>query len=141
MVARATTRLLELSGGQYSLATDDTAFKIVDHHNADDQRDVRTLSGGETFLASLALALALSDSIAEMASVDSPRLGSVFLDEGFGTLDSETLDIVATAIEDLSARGRLVGIVTHIDALAERMPVRFVISKGPATSTVSKVVR
>ncbi len=140
LVNRATVRLLELSGGQYSLATDDTAFKIIDHHNADDLRDVRTLSGGETFLASLALALALSDSIAEMAPVEAPRLGSVFLDEGFGTLDPETLDVVACAIEDLSARGRLVGIVTHIDALAERMPVRFVVSKGPVTSTIEKVV-
>ncbi len=139
LVSRATVRLLELSGGQYSLATDDTAFKIIDHHNADDLRDVRTLSGGETFLASLALALALSDSIAEMAPVDAPRLGSVFLDEGFGTLDPETLDVVASAIEDLSARGRLVGIVTHIDGLAERMPVRFVVSKGPVTSTIEKV--
>ncbi len=140
LVSRATVRLLELSGGQYSLATDDTAFKIIDHHNADDLRDVRTLSGGETFLASLALALALSDSIAEMAPVDAPRLGSVFLDEGFGTLDPETLDVVASAIEDLSARGRLVGIVTHIEALAERMPVRFVVRKGPVTSTIEKVM-
>lgn len=140
LVARATVRLLELSQGQYSLTNHDTAFRIVDHHNADETRDVRTLSGGETFLASLALALALSDSIADMAQAGAPRLGSVFLDEGFGTLDPNTLDTVAVAIEELSARGRLVGIVTHIDALAERMPMRFVVEKGPATSTVRRMV-
>lgn len=140
LVGRATERLLELSKGQFSLATDQTTFKIVDHNNAEDQRDVRTLSGGETFLASLALALALSDSIADMAPVGAPRLGSVFLDEGFGTLDPETLDVVASAIEDLSASGRLVGIVTHIEALAERMPVRYVVSKGPTSSVVTRVV-
>lgn len=139
LVARATTRLLELSSGQYSLATNDTAFTIIDHHNADEQRDVRTLSGGETFLASLALALALSDSIADLAPVDAPRLGSVFLDEGFGTLDPETLDVVASAIEDLSATGRLVGIVTHIDALAQRMPTQFVVTKSSTTSSVERV--
>lgn len=139
LVARATVRLLELSSNQFSLTSRDTTFWIIDHRNADQERDVRTLSGGETFLASLALALALSDSIAELAPVDSPRLGSMFLDEGFGTLDPETLDLVATAIEELSATGRLVGIVTHIDALAERMPVRFRVAKGPSSSTVEKV--
>jgi exonuclease SbcC len=139
LVARATVRLRELSAGQYSLASDDGVFKILDHRNADEQRDVRTLSGGETFLASLALALALADSISELASVDAPRLGSMFLDEGFGTLDGETLDVVASAIEELSSGGRLVGIVTHIEALAERMPVQIVVSKGPTTSTVVRV--
>ncbi len=139
LVERATGRLFELSNGQFSLAAHDTSFAIVDHRNANQERDVRTLSGGETFLASLALALALSDSIAELAPVDSPRLGSMFLDEGFGTLDPETLDLVAGAIEELSASGRLVGIVTHIEALAERMPVRFEVRKGPVTSTVEKV--
>ncbi len=140
LVARATEVLRDLSNGQFSLTSDDRAFRIIDHRNADLERDVRTLSGGETFLASLALALALSDSIAELAPIDSPRLGSMFLDEGFGTLDPETLDTVATAIEELSASGRLVGIVTHIEALAERMPVRYVVNKGSDTSTVKQVL-
>jgi DNA repair protein SbcC/Rad50 len=136
LVARATVRLLELSSGQYSLIAVDSAFRIIDHRNADEPRDVRTLSGGETFLASLSLALALADSIGELAPADAPRLGSMFLDEGFGTLDAETLDVVATAIEELSSSGRLVGIVTHIEALAERMPVRVVVVKGPSGSSV-----
>ncbi len=138
LVERATVRLKELSNGQFSLTTTENTFRIIDHRNADHDRDVRTLSGGETFLASLALALALSDSIADLAPVDSPRLESMFLDEGFGTLDPETLDVVAGAIEELSASGRLVGIVTHIEALAERMPVRFVVTKGPSTSSVER---
>ncbi len=140
LVDRASVRLKELSNGQYSLAAADRVFRIIDHNNAGEQRDVRTLSGGETFLASLALALALADSIRELAPVDSPRLGSMFLDEGFGTLDADTLDIVASTIEELSASGRLVGIVTHIEALAERMPVRYQVSKGPTSSSVERIL-
>ncbi|MEM7274655.1 MAG: SbcC/MukB-like Walker B domain-containing protein, partial [Actinomycetota bacterium] len=99
----------------------------------------RTLSGGETFLASLALALALADSIAELAPVDAPRLDSMFLDEGFGTLDPGTLDVVAGAIEELASTGRMIGIVTHVGDLAERMPARFEVSKGPTGSSVELV--
>ena len=140
LVDRASVRLQELSNGQYSLAAQDRTFRIVDHNNAGEQRDVRTLSGGETFLASLALALALADSIRELAPVDTPRLGSMFLDEGFGTLDAETLDVVASTIEELSTSGRLVGVVTHIEALAERMPVRYLVSKGVTSSSVERVL-
>lgn len=139
IVAKATVWLLELSNNQYSLVAGDKHFAIIDHNNADETRDVRTLSGGETFLASLALALALADSIAELAPVDSPRLESMFLDEGFGTLDPGTLDVVAGAIEELASTGRMIGIVTHVNDLAERMPARFEITKGPATSTVELV--
>lgn len=139
LVARATERLLELSRGQYSLVAHDTDFRICDHRNADERRDAKTLSGGETFLASLALALALAESIAELAADGTPGMGSLFLDEGFGTLDPETLDVVAGAIEELGASGRMVGVVTHIRDLAERMPVRFEVAKGPTTSTVERV--
>ncbi len=139
IVAKATVWLLELSNNQYSLVAGDKNFAIIDHNNADETRDVRTLSGGETFLASLALALALADSIAELAPVDSPRLESMFLDEGFGTLDPGTLDVVAAAIEELASTGRMIGIVTHVGELAERMPARFEVTKGPSTSTVQLV--
>ncbi len=141
IVDKATVWLLELSNQQYSLTAGDRNFAIIDHNNADEQRDVRTLSGGETFLASLALALALADSIAELAPVDAPRLGSMFLDEGFGTLDPGTLDVVASAIEELASTGRMIGIVTHVDDLAERMPARFEVSKGPTTSSVELIGR
>lgn len=136
---RASERLEELSGGQYSLEGDENAFVVRDHRNADERRDVKTLSGGETFLTSLALALALADGIRELASGSTPRLDSVFLDEGFGTLDPDTLDVVSTAIEELGSAGRMVGIVTHIRELAERMPTRFEVSKGMRSSAVARV--
>lgn len=139
IVAKATVWLLQLSNNQYSLVAGDKNFAIIDHTNADETRDVRTLSGGETFLASLALALALADSIAELAPVDSPRLESMFLDEGFGTLDPGTLDVVAGAIEELASTGRMIGIVTHVGDLAERMPARFEVTKGPSGSSVALV--
>ena len=135
---RASERLLELSNRQYSFASDGTDFDVCDHHNADEVRGAKTLSGGETFLASLALALALTDGQAEMAPEGSPGLDSLFLDEGFGTLDPDTLDVVAAAIEELGATGRMVVIVTHIRDLAERIPVRFEVTKGPTTSSVER---
>lgn len=136
---RASERLLELSNRQYSFAPDGTDFDVCDHHSADEVRGAKTLSGGETFLASLALALALTDGQAEMAPEGSPGLDSLFLDEGFGALDPDTLDVVAAAIEELGATGRMVVIVTHIRELADRMPVRFEVAKGPTTSSVGRV--
>ena len=139
LLDRASERLLALSNGQYSFDADGTGFDVCDHHNADQMRQAKTLSGGETFLASLALALALSDSHADLAPEGSPGLDSLFLDEGFGTLDPETLDVTAAAIEELGASGRMVAIVTHIRDLAERMPLRFEVTKTPTTSTVTRV--
>jgi exonuclease SbcC len=141
LVAGASKVLFELSDHAYSLVLDSASstFFVKDHFNADAMRSARTLSGGETFLASLALALALADQVAELAAGGAVRLESIFLDEGFGTLDPDTLDTVATAIEELGAHGRMVGLVSHVAALADRMPVRFVVTKGPTTSTVERV--
>jgi exonuclease SbcC len=143
LVGQATQMLLALSGGAYSLDLEPKTsnFCVVDHVNADARRSARTLSGGETFLASLALALSLADEVAQLAAGGTARLESMFLDEGFGTLDADTLDTVATALEDLGARGRTVGLVTHVAELAERLPTRFVVTKGPAGSTVVRVDR
>ena len=69
----------------------------------------------------------------------SDRLDAIFLDEGFGTLDPETLDVVAATIENLGQSGRMVGVVTHVSELAARVPVRFVVRKGAGTSVVEKV--
>ena len=99
--------------------------------------DARTLSGGETFLASLALALALADQLGSLAAARRRPIESIFLDEGFGTLDPDTLDIVAGTIEELGAGGRMVGIITHVRELADRMPVRFEVTKGPAGAGVN----
>ena len=139
LVARATVRLQTLTSGQYSLSAEDGAFKIIDHRNADEIRDARSLSGGETFLTSLALALALADSSMDLAAEGTAQLDSIFLDEGFGTLDPDALDVVAGTIEELGATGRMVGIVTHIRELAERMPVRFEVTKGATSSSVERV--
>jgi exonuclease SbcC len=137
LVAEASATLSELSSGQYDLAHDDGEFFIVDHSDADSRRPVRTLSGGETFQASLALALSLSSQMSGMAAEGAARLDSIFLDEGFGTLDENTLDVVASTLENLAARGdRMVGIVTHVPALAERVPVRFRVTRAGRTSTV-----
>ncbi len=136
----ATLLLLELSGGQYALEVDGKGgFAVVDHRNADERRSARTLSGGETFLASLALALALADRIAGLAAGGAARLDSIFLDEGFGTLDHDTLDVVATALEELGSRGRMVGVVSHVTELAERLPVRFEVAKVGNAATVTRV--
>jgi DNA repair protein SbcC/Rad50 len=141
LVVGATEVLRELSAGAYSLTLDGKGadFAVVDHANADAVRGAKTLSGGETFLASLALALALADQVADLAADGSARLESIFCDEGFGSLDLDTLDVVATALEELGASGRMVGVVSHVRELAERLPVRFEVRKGPTTSTVTRV--
>ncbi len=140
LVDGASRTLYQLSGGQYSLRHGVSAdFEIVDHTNADAARSVRSLSGGETFQASLALALALSDQLAELAANGAPKIEAIFLDEGFGTLDPESLDTVATTIENLGSSGRMVGIVTHVRDLAQRVPVRFEITKEGNRSKVQVV--
>jgi exonuclease SbcC len=140
LVEGATLRLNELSDGQYSLALNKnkTDFIVIDHLNLDEERSVRTLSGGETFLASLALALALGDNIATLATNGGARLDALFLDEGFGSLDASTLETVASAIEEMGARGRMVGIITHVPELAERIPVKFHVTKHGRTSRVER---
>jgi DNA repair protein SbcC/Rad50 len=138
LVAGASQILRELSGGQYDLVHSGREFYVVDHHDAGLRRGVRTLSGGETFQASLALALALSEQLAGL-STTSASLESIVLDEGFGTLDASTLDAVAATLEGLAARGdRMVGVVTHVPALAERIPVRFEVSKDARTARVTR---
>ena len=139
LVDGASRILRELTGGQYDLIHDKGEFFVIDHHDAGLRRGVRTLSGGETFQASLALALALSEQLAGM-STTAASLESIVLDEGFGTLDAATLDVVAATLENLAARGdRMVGVVTHVNALAERVPVRFEVHKDARTAHVARV--
>ncbi|MEV0560072.1 SMC family ATPase [Dactylosporangium sp. NPDC050588] len=139
LVDGASRTLRELSGGQYDLGHEKGEFYVVDHHDAGLRRAVRTLSGGETFQASLALALALSEQLAGLSTA-SASLESIVLDEGFGTLDQSTLDTVAATLEALAARGdRMVGVVTHVGALAERIPVRFEVRRDARTARVERV--
>ncbi|MEN2981215.1 MAG: SMC family ATPase [Thermus sp.] len=129
LVARADELLHTLSGGRYRLRARGSEYAVLDLWT-DAERPVKTLSGGESFLASLALALALSEELSQ------GRLGALFLDEGFGTLDPETLELVAGVLESLPTRGRLVGIVTHVEALAERLPARLRVRKHLSGSRV-----
>jgi exonuclease SbcC len=134
LVDAASNTLFELTQGHFSLRySTDEEFVVVDHRNADETRSVRTLSGGETFQASLALALALSDQLASLSAHGAAKLDAIFCDEGFGSLDTDTLDAVASTIESLGTTGRMVGLVTHVPALAERVPVRFRVHDGTVT--------
>lgn len=97
---------------------------VMDTWQADAERDTKTLSGGESFLVSLSLALALSDLVSHKASID-----SLFLDEGFGTLDAETLDIALDALDNLNASGKTIGVISHVEAMKERIPVQIKVQK------------
>lgn len=138
LVAGASEGLFQLSDGQFTLTHDKGEFYVIDHFDADSQRSVRTLSGGETFQASLSLALALSEQLASLAVGGNARLDSIFLDEGFGTLDPDALETVAATLENLAQGERMVGVVTHVAALAERTPTRFLVSHDNRTSRVEK---
>jgi len=114
--------------GRYLLrrkATGELELEIVDAWQGDVARDTRTLSGGEGFLVSLALALALSDLVSHKTSID-----SLFLDEGFGSLDGDTLEIALTALGSLNASGKMIGIISHVEALKERIPAQIRVEKG-----------
>ncbi|WXL24841.1 AAA family ATPase [Ectopseudomonas mendocina] len=111
-------QLRRKSGGELEL-------EVVDTWQADAARDTRTLSGGESFLVSLALALALSDLVSHKTSID-----SLFLDEGFGTLDGETLEVALDALDSLNASGKMIGVISHVEALKERIPVQLKVSKS-----------
>ncbi len=138
LVDGANKLLHELTGGAYSLIATRSQFEVVDHRNADLTRTTRGLSGGETFLVALSLSLSMAEQLAELTGTSS-RLESVLLDEGFGSLDQESIDVVASVLDELAGQGRTVGLVTHVPELAERIPVRFEVIKGPETSSIEKV--
>ncbi len=106
-------------------STGELELEIVDAWQGDAARDTRTLSGGEGFLVSLALALALSDLVSNKTSID-----SLFLDEGFGSLDGDTLEIALTALDSLNASGKMIGIISHVEAMKERIPAQIRVEKG-----------
>jgi exonuclease SbcC len=113
--------------GRYQLQrqqSDNLALEVLDTWQADSVRDTKTLSGGESFLVSLALALALSDLVSAKTSID-----SLFLDEGFGTLDNDTLEIALSALDSLNASGKMIGVISHVDALKKRIDVQIEVKK------------
>jgi exonuclease SbcC len=131
--------LKELSGGRYEFTYEGDEFMVSDRSNAGETRSTKTLSGGESFVASLALALALAESITQLSGErGSVNLESLFLDEGFSTLDSEMLSKVADAIELLQNGHRLIGIITHVQSLADQMPAQIEIEKSVSGSRVAQ---
>ena len=126
LVALANNQLDKLHG-RYLLQRhhqSNLELQVIDAWQADSIRDIKTLSGGESFLVSLALALALSDMVSNRT-----QLESLFLDEGFGTLDAETLDIALDALESLNASGKTSGVISHVEAMKERIPVQIPVKK------------
>lgn len=107
-------------------------MQIIDHDMGDEVRAVSSLSGGESFLVSLALALGLAESTGKSTAVE-----SLFIDEGFGTLDSDTLEVAISTLDSLQASGRTVGVISHVESLSDRLGVQVLVSKvGGGRSTV-----
>ena len=133
MGSLANEQLKYLTSERYQLKVESIGdLTVVDRWNANEERPVETLSGGESFLTSLALALALSE-----LSRGRSQLNSLFLDEGFGTLDAETLDIAIAALEGLRMQGRNIFLISHIRELTRRLPVKIEVSKkGNGSSSV-----
>lgn len=131
LVQGASVRMKDWTN-RYTLEWDDGAFYAIDHDNGGERRRAETLSGGETFLASLCLALQLSEEVLRTAGA--VQIDSLFIDEGFGSLDVESLEVVTEAIESLRIGGRMVGIITHIRELTERLPGCIEIDKGQGQS-------
>lgn len=139
----ATARLRSMSQGRYSFVHSDAAgsrgtrgglgLDVLDDYSGM-VRPAKTLSGGESFLASLSLALGLADVVA--AETGGALLDTLFVDEGFGTLDSETLDVVMGVLDELRAGGRVVGLVSHVEELRQRVPTRLRVRKSRSGSTL-----
>ncbi len=114
---------------------DELDLRIVDLYQANVDRPMESLSGGESFLASLALALGLS----ELASRHHP-IDSLFIDEGFGTLDSETLEIALSALENLRSRGKTIGLISHVELLKDRLTTQVRVVRGAGGTSQIEVV-
>ncbi|MFY8021120.1 MAG: AAA family ATPase [Bacteroidia bacterium] len=116
-------------------AEKDLELQIIDAYQADISRPMSTLSGGESFLVSLSLALGLSELAGRKTRID-----SLFIDEGFGTLDADTLDVAMSALENLKENGKSIGIISHVEALKERIGTQIVVSKKEAGSSRIKLM-
>ena len=147
IVERANTRFLVMSGGQYELARKVEAennrsqsgleLDVIDHYNGS-RRSVKTLSGGESFKASLSLALGLSDEI--QSSAGGIRLDTMFVDEGFGTLDEDSLQQATRALSGLTENKRLVGIISHVGELKEKIEKQIVVSKDRSGGSHAEII-
>ena len=146
IVARANVRLMKMTGGQYDLKRRKTAenmrsqsgleLDVVDHYNGT-ERSVKTLSGGESFKASLALALGLSDEVQMSTGI---QLDTLFVDEGFGSLDPDSLNQAYNTLAGLTEGNRLVGIISHVAELKERIDKQIVVTKEKCGGSRAKIV-
>jgi exonuclease SbcC len=137
IIRRANIRLRMMSDGQYEFVRAGESgdkrhlsgldLSVLDHYSGT-ERPVNTLSGGESFMASLSLALGLSDEV--QASAGGIRLDTMFVDEGFGSLDSDTLEKAIRTLTELSDEDKLVGIISHVDALKTRIDKQIVVTKN-----------
>ncbi|MCW5319343.1 AAA family ATPase [Nostoc sp. KVJ3] len=131
LVEQATVFLLELTEQRYALKYENKEYRVEDNWSCGETRRVQTLSGGETFATSLSLALALSEKLSRGA-----KLGSLFIDEGFGTLDAETLQSVSSILQSLGQQEKLVGVITHVPALGEELGTQIKVEKFPEGSRI-----
>ena len=148
IIARANTRFMVMSSGQYELKRSKEAennrsqsgleLDVIDHYNGT-ERSVKTLSGGESFKASLSLALGLSDEI--QSSAGGIKLDTMFVDEGFGSLDDESLDQAMRALQNLTEGNRLVGIISHVNELKERIDKQIVVTKEKSGGSKITIIR
>lgn len=147
ILTRANTRFMVMSGGQYELkrriesdnnrSQSGLELDVIDHYNGT-ERSVKTLSGGESFKASLSLALGLSDEI--QSSAGGIQLDTMFIDEGFGSLDDESLQQAMRALYGLTEGNRLVGIISHVSELKEKIDKQIVVTKEKSGGSRAKIV-
>ncbi|MCR5105591.1 MAG: SMC family ATPase [Eubacterium sp.] len=147
IIRRANVRLFTMSGGQYELIRMKEASNaqrksglelgVIDHYNGS-ERSVKTLSGGESFLASLSLALGLSDEV--QASAGGIRVETMFVDEGFGSLDSDSLEMAYKALASLTEGNKLVGIISHVNELKDKIDKQVVVTKEKSGGSRVEIV-
>lgn len=147
IIARANTRFMIMTGGQYDLVRRQDALNkhgqsgldldVIDHYNGS-ERSVRSLSGGESFKASLALALGLADEI--QSSAGGIKLDTMFVDEGFGSLDEESLSQAMKALSSLADGNRLVGIISHVGELKQKIEKQIIVTKDKFGGSKAQIV-
>lgn len=147
IINRANTRFMVMSGGQYELKRREEALNnhsqsgleldVIDHYNGS-VRSVKTLSGGESFMASLSLALGLSDEV--QSSAGGIQLDTMFVDEGFGSLDEESLQQALRSLSSLTEGNRLVGVISHVSELKEKIDKQIIVTKEKAGGSKVQIV-
>ena len=147
IIARANTRLMIMTDGQYDLVRRKEALSktgqsgldldVIDHYNGS-HRSVKSLSGGESFKASLALALGLADEI--QSSAGGIKLDTMFIDEGFGSLDEESLSAAMKSLSSLAEGNRLVGIISHVGELKQRIDKQIIVTKDKSGGSKAEIV-